>query len=423
LSSSRIRLYLDLKLSPLELSRWRKLPYGQFIRYKLTPAMYLKEMANKWSIFEKPYLDDDSYRAMQFKPFPSWPTSPPELPRGSIIPEEAGLWIFRWDKGICWLGTTNPVCGEPDTLRISLGLVPPGHDYTFGYDAVVIEGDIGIHTIEYEPTDQSATIHFMPGTDYEGPATICAGANASGQLLQEVVVKSPFTGPTGILQWQRALALPPAFQLSTTYYEGISYDCGCQDFDVVCCNDTLMDYDEASSVSLMARNSSGTVYITDSGRGNPYIYNISGTGFWFDAYYTITTIKSDKKYVTVYADNTACGKATILITGCGGNSITGEIMCTEGQWEPTDTHEECLIYHVGAELSCDNFVYGNKKYKVWINCYDCNALGYCDGHGCDTSWAGDPQICVTDCVTGTGKPCSVVNCWAAGKVTYGDWTC
>jgi len=377
-------------------------------------------MTSKWSIFEKPYLDDDSPRSMNFHFNPNWPTIP-EF--DGVGPPGEGLWIFRWDRGMCWVSATgNYECGEDNTLRVSVGLVPPGHGVSYSYSAYVIQGDVTITNIEPHK-GLSATIHFTSGANYDGPATICAGANVSGQLLQEVVVKSPFTGSTGILQWQRALALPPVFQVSTTYYEGINYDCGCQDFNIVCCNDTLMEYDEASSTGSMARDASGTIYITDSGRGNPYTYNIVGAGFWLDPYYTITTISSNKKYAMVYTDDTACGKATVTVTGCGGNNVSGEIMCTEGQWEPTDTHLECLVYYSPSPLLVnDNCIRGSKKYKIWICCYDCHALGYCDGHECE-GWDIEYLLCMNDCETGTEKPCHQVDCWAAGKVTYGNWIC
>lgn len=404
MSSSRIRLYLDLKLSPLELSRWRKLPYGRFTaRYALNPARYLKEMTSKWSIFEKPYLDNDGPRAMNFRmPTPDWPSDPkPGFGGGP------GLWTFRFAPGICYLSVANPECGIPDTIRIDLGLVPPGHDYGFSYAAESVMGEISILDIEYAPTDQSATIHFLPDDEFEGETTICAKAYAGGQIIEEFTVISPFSGPTGILSWVRAMALPPAFQVSTTYYGAITYDCGCRELDVFCdlCDDTGMSW--SAGVVSIGQSDSVLVTITDTlNKGGPYTWSVgSGTGFsWQSA---VTTGKSNYLETT----GSACGTAVLTVTGCDGNAIQGYAKCSAGQWSTAFTISGpsagcgancgncCCLPYTGcsAHSTALTYEYFNTVNRVaYPGAADwCYGFQYC---------IGDPELCpdATGCVNLTG---------------------
>ena len=78
----------------------------------------------------------------------------------------------------------------------------------------------------------------------------------------------------------------------------------------------------------IARSSSVEVSITDSlgTKGSSYSWSVSGTGFTLDN--AITTGLTN----TLNADATACGLATITITGCDGTVITGYVRCTTGQW-------------------------------------------------------------------------------------------
>jgi len=341
LSSSRIRLYLDLKLSPLELSRWRKLPYGQFGRYKLDPAKYLKEMTSKWSIFEKPYLDDDSPRSMNLHFNPNWPAIPKF---DGVGPPGGGLWIFRWDEGMCWISAVGSYeCGKDDTLRMSVGLVPPGHEISYSYSAHVVQGDVIITSIEPHK-GLSATINIRANDDFDGAAAICGKVGIGGQVLQEVVVESPFSG--GKLAWEKALALPPQFQVSTTYREGYQLDCGCQDFDVECdtCDDSGLNW-IADDPVLVNRNQSTLVTIEDSlGKGGPYSWEVTGgTGLSMANAVTIGT----SNYLV--ASDSACGSGYITVTGCDGNVIQGNAKCSTGEYVLNWTMDS-----IGCSDSCGN---------------------------------------------------------------------
>lgn len=102
------------------------------------------------------------------------------------------------------------------------------------------------------------------------------------------------------------------------------------------CDDSGMVYDTAGSIETIGQSDSGGVAITDStnNANSTYSWSISGTGFWFDAGYTLTSIITTGADldVTVYTDGTACGSGEITVTGCAGTTVTGYVRCTTGQW-------------------------------------------------------------------------------------------
>ena len=78
------------------------------------------------------------------------------------------------------------------------------------------------------------------------------------------------------------------------------------------------------------RNSSVEVNVIG---GRPlYTWSVSGIGFWFDAAYTQTEIVTDTRTVTLYADDTACGAATISVTDLHEDTVNGSIRGSSGRW-------------------------------------------------------------------------------------------
>jgi len=315
---------MDLKLSPLELSRWRKLPYSRFSkpRYAIQPHMYLAEMTNKWSIFEKPYLDDDSPKAMNFHFNPNWPAlpdiKPGDFPDGPIA-------IFRFDPGFCWTPSSQELeCGGYDSIKAGVFLIPPGES-SFEFKAVSQNTDaVRVGKIVASSDGRSAEIYVQSDGKFSGTVNVCIEALLHGRILNEFSVKNPFGEGPGILPWQAAIRLPSAFQLSTTYRREYTYDCGCVSLEIECCNDTEMSW--TAGVVQINPDSSVLVNITDTAYGAPYTWSVSGTGFSFSQPVTNAT----SNYLE--ADSNACGTAVITVTGCGGNSITGYAMSSAGQW-------------------------------------------------------------------------------------------
>jgi len=400
-------------------------------------------MTSKWSIFEKPYLDDDSPRSMNLQiPSPDWPRIP-ELPPG-FFPSEPSLWIFRFAPGMCWMiGLRELECGGTETFDLDMVLVPPGHG-DFSYSAQSNEEGVRIVGIQKDSTNRSATVTIESDGIFSGTATICAQAVLTGTALKEVVVRSPFTGPTGILRWEKALALPPVFQVSTEYYHGRNYDCGCEEVKVDCCNDSEMSW--SAGVVLIDQSDSVLVTITDSlGTGGPYSWSVdSGTGFsWASA-----VTSSPKNYLQTTA--TACGTAILTVTGCDGNSITGYAKCSAGQWSaaftisgPTEGFDSCPKCCVGSGYYSTT----TAQYKYFN---DVNRIRFQDGTdicNLSTYCINDPVLCPdsTSCEvlanhTGTYSTTNVEvdmsdifilfssswthpnGCW--GKDIFGqEWTC
>lgn len=105
--------------------------------------------------------------------------------------------------------------------------------------------------------------------------------------------------------------------------------------DAECCDASALAWDSGTSATTVARNASVTVAITDSGDSGPFSWAVSGTGFALDNA-TTTGLTN-----TLNAGGTACGLATITVTGCGETSVTGYVRCTTGVWV-LETDDFCV---------------------------------------------------------------------------------
>jgi len=167
--------------------------------------------------------------------------------------------------------------------------------------------------------------------------------------------------------------------------------------EVLCGDDSGIAWDSVTSAETIARSDSASVAITDSvGYGFPYAWSVSGTGF------TLDNAQTDGLTNTLNADASACGTATITVTGCDGTVVTGEVRCTTGKWV---THTTCANF-ASCGSGCGNGgcagTVGNKlKYQISYcvqnninNCIYCSLT---------------PQTCPDygGCVTGAGADCSV----------------
>lgn len=151
---------------------------------------------------------------------------------------------------------------------------------------------------------------------------ITAPEGASGFVEIDVYMraKRPWTSPHGTSK----------FVYGTHF--GISLSL-CPDDE--CCDAAALAWDSGTSAATVARNASVTVAITDSGDSGPFSWAVSGTGFTLDNA-TTTGLTN-----TLNADGTACGLATITVTGCEETSATGYVRCTTGVWV-LDTDDFCV---------------------------------------------------------------------------------
>lgn len=69
-----------------------------------------------------------------------------------------------------------------------------------------------------------------------------------------------------------------------------------------------------------------TVAISVIGGFSPYTWQVSGNGF------SLSLNETEVPSNALYANDTACGSATITVTDNYGATVTGYVRCTEGQW-------------------------------------------------------------------------------------------
>lgn len=347
------------------------------------------------SLFEKPYLDQD-YRKMHLNiPTPDWPSTP-DIDDGGMFPEAPGTWTFKFDPGICTLGVVSPECGKETTLGVSIGLLPPGSaDKGVFWKATSSHpGCVEITGIDH---GVSGTIHLMVHeTCDEEVVSICVTGTLYGEIREELTVPNPFSG-TGVLDYTNAGSLPALN--STKKSDGYVYDCGCIDLELDCgCLDgSQVSYDTDNSSMTIVRGGTGTALFIDLADGSPYTWSISGTGFWFDEEYTVTSFHSNAKSAVVYADSEACGLGTITLTTCDATAAVGYMRCTVGNWGPWNAL--CGAYSTGTYLnSCCNNITAERWYQEW-----CRYLVQSDC--CDSREAG----CISEgaCLPGAFSLCCI----------------
>jgi RHS repeat-associated protein len=110
------------------------------------------------------------------------------------------------------------------------------------------------------------------------------------------------------------------------------------------------------------RNSSIPINII--GGCPPYTWSVIGNGF------TLNSSTTTGLTNTLYADDTACGAATITVTGCSGPPVTGYVRCTTGTWS-------AQIYTCGSNYGNQDFgrcivTIGKYRYEDWVGCVHCS---------------------------------------------------
>lgn len=76
----------------------------------------------------------------------------------------------------------------------------------------------------------------------------------------------------------------------------------------------------------------GSASLTVIGGRAPYTWRVSGQGFWFVSDYSDTATTTNSPTATIYADETACGSASITVTDSAGKEVGGSIRSPEGRW-------------------------------------------------------------------------------------------
>ena len=91
----------------------------------------------------------------------------------------------------------------------------------------------------------------------------------------------------------------------------------------------IFDY-ESSGTATIARNSSKIIYV--KGGGPPYTWIVNESGFYFDADHTVQQVTTQINSALLYADETACGTATITTVDRCNNSTIGSIRSSNGRY-------------------------------------------------------------------------------------------
>lgn len=319
--SSRRRLYLNLKQSITKLFK--------------TPAHYLKELTGKQSIYEKPYLDRD-YRQMHLNlPVPRWKRPKPKP--GPWPPPGGSYWSkFIFGEGECSFYDQTGECGELITFNASIDQLLMG-PYSLGtaytWNATSSDQELAIiQPIEQHLFGASATIPIQLSEENSGTVTICVTAQiAEGSFIKEIVfpVPLPWWDPKYDWRWQNLkYMLANVFPSKETRLAAKRWNCGCVDLEVTCACEAPDVVWGAGSDETVARNGSANLELDDHNDCD-YTWSVSGTGFTLDSATGISN--------TLNANGSACGAATITVTGEDATVVTGYVRCTTGHWGNEET--------------------------------------------------------------------------------------
>lgn len=207
-------------------------------------------------------------------------------------------------------------------------------------------------------------------------------------------------------------------------------------------------YDNDTSDDTIDRQDTATIAVI--GGCPPYAWSVAGTGFWFDAEYTLTEIETTAISTILYADETACGAAAITVTDFCQDNCIGYVRCTEGEWvcqgyairgEASDP-DKCTS--IGGEASCvpwsfNEYVGNERWYYLNVSCMghrrgvddpcDVASIGWdiqplaCGGID---NWkqpsCGNPPACPQNTCTGDCNSYPCASC-AVGGCYYYIWSC
>jgi len=366
-----MRRKVNIKIPSSDLDYGKK-PYGSATAYqgqvrKASSKLEHDQVIRQYSEFKRPQGNHDSYQDMEY-----WADPPP----GFVFPD------FTVPD---WPGNEYPV---------------PDFEGGDAFECICVKDEC------YCP---GQTVCFYAGCTYPivgakimggggkfsvtsgGKGRLCITASEDAKLFCDINI---------ILQLLKPNGKGGIIGTGTCVVKKLYGKCK----DEECCAGTEdMAWDDETSAETVARESSCVVAITDAGDGSPYTWSVSGTGFYFNAAYSQTSIETDEKVVTLYADANACGTATITVTGCADAEVEGQVRCTEGSWTGWTT--TCGAYEGGLD-ECQIYI-GGTHYttlcKYGESCI-CEAKPGC-------THIGDHETECAACSDGYGRYCSMERYW------------
>uniref|UniRef100_A0A6M3IHF9 Putative structural protein n=1 Tax=viral metagenome TaxID=1070528 RepID=A0A6M3IHF9_9ZZZZ len=178
-------------------------------------------------------------------------------------------------------------------------------------------------------------------------------------------------------------------------------------------------WDSVTSAATIARSGSCIVAIVDLGGGGPYVWQVSGIGFWFDPEYTLTSIETSEISIMLYADDTACGTATITVTGCAlVEEIIGSVdsdFVDSIAWN--DAGSDDTIARSGSAAVA---ITGSNSPFTWSVSGTGYTLDYATTAGLTNTLRADAAACGTATVTVTG--CDGNTATGYVRCTTGVWS-
>jgi hypothetical protein len=174
-----------------------------------------------------------------------------------------------------------------------------------------------------------------------------------------------------------------------------------------CPENPTLEYDTANSAETIARNGSANLLVI--GNNGPYTWSVSGTGFTLE-----TEGQPTSPTNTLYADGSACGAATITVTGCSGAPVIGYVRCTAGAWVNFTVVCGSINYHCILPY-CEAFVgpYRYRHFKCDFGGPDC--MDTCEP--CETSYGDCP---IWEC---QGGQSTYGHCRALKVIERWEWKC
>ena len=370
------------------------------------------------------------------------------------------------------MGAANPVCGEEFGISAMIANVPP---YELGAAAVFTATSSDPSHVwlirQEQGMDAFATeFIFRAAEDWEGTVTICVKASLKGRLQQEYVVPIP-ADYRGGLRLEEAFRIKPVsevmysglFSLRTaqgkqvsqgtsllfsgatnllnlhmaaqsgkevsgpfkTTFQGRTWDCGCNDLIVTCemCDDSEIAWDDPTSADTIVRNGSATVAITDSvGKGGPYSWSVSGTGF------SLANATTEGLANTLYAGGTACGTATITVTGCNGKVVTGYVRCTTGVWVTVAScNSPSGCSRVLTTVGTYQLISNKKRVNEIVSAYLKTYIGACQAAPCIKAYPCQCSALNCQCACDPKRTTVVneelYNICGVNEYTEQDWQC
>jgi hypothetical protein len=374
-------------------------------------ARFLKDnRILKESIFEKPYLQNSRPQLHQDWSLPDWPNRPIDIGPGGDIDYRTHTFIFN--EGMCSLSRMgDEECDGQIEISTWLGAAPLFTLSVRDISFTAVSSDENIAKVVSQDQDGLGNTTFIVelSETETGEASICvSGRLMSGKMLKELsyLIPSVIDGIKITPGWIPRLeyAMNNLMPVSETYTVP-KWNCGCIDVDITCvCTGDLMTWDDVNSAETVAREASCVVYVTGDWDSS-IEWSVSGSGFWFDEAYTLTTIETAGKSVTLYADADACGSATI--TACGA---TGYVRCTTGQWDTIDTCQSSTEGCSGAGPWTFHYYIGKYWYTVIICC----------ANPCDDSCPSGPYG-GGQCALYCGPPLDYYN--QVYNYTQREWDC